>query len=271
MRTIVITGASDGIGAVAARELAGPDTHLVLAGRSESKLAKVVEQTGGTPVVGDFARFDDVRKVAEEINAAVDHIDVLMNNAGGTFTPRDLTPDGLEPNAQINHLSPFLLTHLLKDRLDAADGALVLNTSSIANLAGRIRLDDLGHRTPSQVVAYGTSKLMNIVFTRGIQQRWLGDGIVSAAVHPGPVASSFGRDSFAVGLLYRTPLKRIGTITPEQGAAPLVALAERGADPEINGVYFSRHTADGWERRQASDQATIDGLWERSLELTGLA
>jgi NAD(P)-dependent dehydrogenase (short-subunit alcohol dehydrogenase family) len=276
MRTIVITGASDGIGAVAARELAGPDTHLILAGRSEAKLAKVVEATGGTPVVGDFARFDDVRRVAEEINAAVDHIDVLMNNAGGTFAPKNLTPDGLEPNAQINHLSPFLLTHLLKDRLDAAQGgALVLNTSSIANLAGRIRLDDLGHRTPSQVVAYGTSKLMNIVFSRGIQQRWSsgpsGAGIVSAAVHPGPVASSFGRDSFAVGLLYRTPLKRFGTITVDQGATPLVALAERGADPEINGVYFSRHTAHGWERGQASDQATIDGLWERSSEITGLA
>src|SRR6478735_6570053 len=261
-RVIVITGASDGIGAVAARRLAASGARLILAGRSECKLAAVVTETGGTPVVADFARFADVRSLAERVRSETDRIDVLMNNAGGTFSPRHVTPDGFEPNAQINHLSPFLLTHLLQDRLEAASGALVLNTSSIANLLGRIHLDDLGHRTAPQAVAYGTSKLMNIVFTRGIQQRWNDAGIVSAAVHPGPVATSFGRDSALVGLLYRTPLKRVGTITPEQGAAPLVALAERGADPELNGVYFSRHTPHGRERAQAHDPQVVDGLWQ---------
>ena len=127
---------------------------------------------------------------------------MLMNNAGGTFAPRKPTPDGHEPNFQINHLAPFLLTNLLRPRLAAAGSSLVVNTSSIGNLMGRIVLDDLDyeHRRAIEFPAYGTGKLMNIVFTRGITQRWSQDGVVSVAVHPGPVGSSFGRDSWLVGL-----------------------------------------------------------------------
>jgi NAD(P)-dependent dehydrogenase (short-subunit alcohol dehydrogenase family) len=147
-----------------------------------------------------------------------------------------------------------------------------MNTSSIGNLAGKIVLDDLDyeHRRAIELRAYGTGKLMNIVFTRGISQRWSDDGIVSVAVHPGPVGSSFGRDSWLVGLAYRSPLKRFATISVADGALPLIALAERGADPAIDGRYFSRFTADGRENKQASDQSVIDGLWERSAALVGL-
>ncbi len=132
-------------------------------------------------------------------------------------------------------------------------------------------LDREHRRLEVELVAYGTGKLMNIVFTRGITQRWSDDGVVSVAVHPGPVGSSFGRDSWFVGLLYRSPLKRFGTISVPDGAAPLIALAERGPDPELNGRYFSRFDPNGRERRQAHDQSVIDGLWERSVALVGLA
>ena len=177
-----------------------------------------------------------------------------------------------EPNFQVNHLAPFLLTTLLRPRLAAADGALVVNTSSAGNLIGKVVLDDLDyeHRKARELAAYGTGKLMNILFTRGIAQRWSADGIVSVAVHPGPVGTSFGRDSRVVGLLYRTPLKRWATISVADGAAPLVALAERGADPAIDGRYYSRFTADGRENKQASDQGLVDGLWERSEALVAL-
>ncbi|OHV02498.1 SDR family NAD(P)-dependent oxidoreductase [Mycobacterium talmoniae] len=270
--TIVITGASDGIGAVAARALAGPEVDLVVVGRSARKLAPVAADTGATALTADFARLDEVRSLARRIREHVGKIDILMNNAGGTFAPRLRTADGHEPNFQINHLAPFLLTNLLRDRLVAAHGALVLNTSSIGNLFGRIDLDDLDYRRrhPFEMRAYGSSKLMNILFTRGIARRWVGDGIVSAAVHPGPVATSFGRDSRFVGLLYRTPLRHLAAITPEQGAAPLIELARRGADPAINGVYFSRHRAHGPENRQAHDPRLIDGLWALSADLVGL-
>jgi len=110
---------------------------------------------------------------------------------------------------------------------------------------GKIDLDDLD----------GTGKLMNIVFTRGITQRWSDDGVASVAVQPGPVGSSFGRDSWFVGLIYRSPL---------------IALAERGPDPEINGRYFSRFNANGRDNTQARDQSIIDGLWEPSAALVGL-
>ncbi|WP_262347686.1 Rossmann-fold NAD(P)-binding domain-containing protein [Nocardioides dongxiaopingii] len=112
---------------------------------------------------------------------------------------------------------------------------------------------------------------MNILFTRGASQRWAADGIVSVAVHPGPVGSSFGRDSWFVGLVYRSPLRRLATISVPDGAAPLVALAERGPDPQLDGAYFSRFDPHGRENKQARDQSVIDGLWERSAALVGLA
>ena len=271
-RTVLVTGASDGIGAETARVLAAKGATVHVTGRSADKLRPVAEAVGTEPLVADFSRLDDVRRLAEQVQARVGSIDVLMNNAGGTFVPSKRTADGHEPNFQVNHLAPFLLTNLLRPQLAAAGKALVVNTSSIANLGGKIVLDDLDYerRRAIEFQAYGTGKLMNILFTRGIAQRWDGDGIVSVAVHPGPAGTSFGRDSWFVGLLYRTPLKRLGTISVADGAAPLIALAERGPDPEVNGRYFSRFKADGRENKQARDQALVDGLWERSSELVGL-
>ena len=272
-RTVLVTGASDGIGAEAARVLAERGATVHVTGRSLDKLRPVAEAVGTEPLVADFSRLDDVRRLAEQVTERVDTLDVLMNNAGGTFSPSRTTADGHEPNFQVNHLAPFLLTNLLHPKLAAAGRSLVVNTSSIGNLMGKIVLDDLDyeHRKAREFPAYGTGKRMNIVFTRGASDRWSGDGIVSVAVHPGPVGSSFGRDSRLVGLLYRTPLKRFATISVPEGAAPLVALAERGPDQELDGRYFSRFTPDGRENKQARDRAIIDGLWERSAALTGIA
>jgi NAD(P)-dependent dehydrogenase (short-subunit alcohol dehydrogenase family) len=272
-RTVLVTGASDGIGAETARVLAARGATVHVTGRSADKLRPVAEAVGTEPLVADFARLDDVRRLADQVAERVGSLDVLMNNAGGTFGPKKLTHDGHEPNFQINHLAPYLLTHLLRPQLAAAGASLVVNTSSIANLGGKIVLDDLDyeHRRTIEFRAYGTGKLMNILFTRGIAQRWSDDGVVSVAVHPGPVGSSFGRDSWLVGLAYRTPLKRFATITVADGAAPLIALAERGPDPEVDGRYFSRFDIDGRENKQARDQALIDGLWERSAALVGLS
>jgi NAD(P)-dependent dehydrogenase (short-subunit alcohol dehydrogenase family) len=271
-RTVLVTGASDGIGSEAARALAAKGATVHVTGRSADKLRPVAEAVGTEPLIADFSRLDDVRRLADQVGERVESLDVLMNNAGGTFAPSKKTHDGHEPNFQINHLAPFLLTHLLRHKLAAAGSSLVVNTSSIGNLMGRIVLDDLDyeHRRAVEFRAYGTGKLMNIVFTRGATQRWSEDGIVSVAVHPGPVGSSFGRDSWFVGLLYRSPLKRLATISVPDGAAPLIALVERGPDPEINGRYFSRFNPTGRENKQARDQSVIDGLWERSAALVGL-
>ena len=271
-RTVLVTGASDGIGAEAARALASRGATVHVTGRSADKLRPVAEAVGTEPLVADFSRLDDVRRLAEQVGERVERLDVLLNNAGGTFSPKHVTHDGHEPNFQVNHLAPFLLTNLLRPQLAAAGSSLVVNTSSIANLMGKVVLDDLDYerRRALEFPAYGTGKLMNIVFTRGISQRWSDDGIVSVAVHPGPVGSSFGRDSWLVGLLYRSPLKRLATISVPDGAAPLVMLAERGPDPDLDGRYFSRFNPRGLEHRQARDQQIIDGLWERSAALVEL-
>ena len=271
-RTVLVTGASDGIGAETARVLAAKGATVHVTGRSADKLRPVAEAVGTEPLIADFSRLDNVRRLADQVAERVETLDLLMNNAGGTFAPSRKTYDGHEPNFQVNHLAPFLLTNLLHPKLAAAGTSLVVNTSSIGNLMGKIVLDDLDyeHRRAIEFPAYGTGKLMNIVFTRGITQRWSHDGVVSVAVHPGPVGSSFGRDSWLVGLLYRSPLKRLATISVPDGAAPLIALAERGPDPEINGLYFSRFKANGRENKQARDPSIIDGLWERSAALVGL-
>jgi NAD(P)-dependent dehydrogenase (short-subunit alcohol dehydrogenase family) len=271
-RTVLVTGASDGIGAETARALAAKGATVHVTGRSADKLGPVAEAVGTEPLVADFSRLDDVRRLADQVGERVDKLDVLMNNAGGTFAPSKTTHDGHEPNFQVNHLAPYLLTHLLRRQLAEAGSSLVVNTSSIGNLMGKVVLDDLDYerRRALELRAYGTGKLMNILFTRGITQRWAEDGIVSVAVHPGPVGSSFGRDSWFIGLVYRSPIRRFATISVPDGAAPLIALAERGPDPEINGRYFDRFKADGRENRQAHDQALIDGLWERSAELVFL-
>ena len=272
-RTVLVTGASDGIGAEAARVLADRGATVLVTGRSAAKLQPVADAVGTEPLVADFSRLSDVCRLAAQVAERVDSIDVLLNNAGGTFKPSQRTHDGHEPNFQVNHLAPFLLTTMLRPQLAAAGSSLVVNVSSIGNLMGKVVLDDLDyeHRRAIEFPAYGTGKLMNIVFTRGIAQRWADDGIMSTAVHPGPVGSSFGRDSWFVGLLYRSPLKKLATISVPDGAAPLVALVERGADPEINGRYFSRFSIDGRENKQAHDQAVIDGLWERSEALVSVA
>jgi NAD(P)-dependent dehydrogenase (short-subunit alcohol dehydrogenase family) len=271
-RTVLVTGASDGIGAETAKVLAAEGATVLVTGRSADKLRPVAEAVGTEPLIADFSRLDDVRRLADQVNERVETLDVLMNNAGGTFAPSKRTHDGHEPNFQINHLSPFLLTNLLRPKLAAAGRSLVVNTSSVGNLMGKIVLDDLDyeHRRAIEFRAYGTGKLMNICFTRGIAQRWSGDGVVSVAVHPGPVGSSFGRDSWFVGLVYRSPLRRFATISVPEGAAPLISLVQRGPDPAIDGHYFSRFDDNGRESSQGHDQSVIDGLWERSAALLGL-
>jgi NAD(P)-dependent dehydrogenase (short-subunit alcohol dehydrogenase family) len=268
-KTIVITGASDGIGAVAARELKKQGANVIITGRNPEKTKRVAEEVGSPELIADFAEFDQVRRLAEEITALAPKIDVLANNAGGMFKVRNKTKDGHEPNFQINHLSPFLLTNLLKPLLLAGDERRVINTASMANNYGHVFMGHLDSHK-SENIAYGTGKLMNILFTRGIAQRWSDDGVVSVAVHPGPVGSSFGRDSFFVRIAYNNPISNRIMISNEQGATPIIDLVSREPGEAINGVFFMRHKANGHTNRQANSEKLQDELWEKSTELVGL-
>jgi len=272
-RTVVITGASAGIGAAAARQLRALGARLVVLGRSPQRTAAVAAETGALPIVADFSRLADVRRAAAEIADACPRIDVLMNNAGGLFPHLALTEDGNETTFQVNHLAPFLLTRLLLPRLAATKGSRVIVTSSVVNAIGRVDLTDLDRawRRYGQFGVYFDSKLANIMFARELARRTGPGGPTATAVHPGVVVSSFGRDTWYVHTLYR-PLRLVGARTPAGGARPLVALATR-PDPEtVNGAYLHRYTVRDrfFTGHQARDVELGRALWDYSTERVGL-
>jgi NAD(P)-dependent dehydrogenase (short-subunit alcohol dehydrogenase family) len=271
-RTIVITGASDGIGAASARTLARNGDRLVVVGRSEQKTKTIAGEIGADHFVADFSRLDDVRTLATGLLERYPRIDVLANNAGGIFGEQERTPDGFEKTLQVNHLAPFLLTNLLLARL-VESGASVINTSSVAaRLFGRIDLDDLqNERSFSANKAYGDSKLANILFARALHRRFGDTGLASAAFHPGVVRTSFARDTTsAMRFLYRTPLAKVFTTSPEKGSDTLVWLTDSHPHREWHsGEYYEKQRV-ARTNPQADDDLLIDGLWERSAEMVGI-
>lgn len=269
-KTVVITGASAGIGAAAARELRRLGAEVVPVGRSPAKAAAIGKELGVEPVVADFARLEDVRRAANELLARCPRIDVLVNNAGGIVWERRVTADGHEMQFQVNHLAPFLLTELLRERLVASAPARVVTTSSTAHRRGKVELDDLDSEARySAWAAYSNSKLMNVLFTRELARRLEGTGVTATCFHPGLIASDFGRGHWFAELLWKSPLPRFMK-KPEDGARTLVWLA---SSPEVEGrsggYYAERKLAE--VAPQGRDDAMARRLWERSAALVGVA
>jgi NAD(P)-dependent dehydrogenase (short-subunit alcohol dehydrogenase family) len=275
-RTIVITGASSGIGAVAAAELAAKGDRVVVVGRNPERTKAVAEKIGADFLLADFARFDDVRALGEALLERHDSIDVLLNNAGGLISKRTITPDGHSATLQSNYLSPYLLTRMLLPRLEAAaeaDGrARVISTSSVANRFGKLDLDDLDSATTpwrGGWRAYGRAKLAVVMFVRELARRESRSGVEAYSVHPGAVVTGFGGDS---------PVIRFGTAitggrwgaTPEVGAAPLLALAADAPVPAASGAYFDRLRPNGRVAAQARDASLQHELWNRTAAIVGL-
>lgn len=269
VRTIIITGASDGIGGAAARQLADTGARLILVGRSPEKTRAVAAETGSEHHVADFTRLDDVRELAAALLRDCDRIDVLANNAGGLFAGPTRTADGFEKTFQVNHLAPFLLTYLLRDRL-IASRASVVNTSSIgARLFGRLDLDDIqtwnGYR-PNR--AYGNAKLANILFTKGLHDR----GLSSVAFHPGNVATSFASDTDSYfRWVYHGVLSRF-LISPERGGANLAHfISGTPGATWTSGEYYNDRRMVGRTNRQASDRTIVAEHWNLSARLLDIA
>ena len=269
-KTIVITGASDGVGAAAARQLAGDGHHVVVVGRSPEKTAAVAEQTGGEYFLADFADLNQVRNLASELLQRYPRIDVLANNAGAIFgKERQVTKDGHEMTFQVNYLAPFLLTRLLTDRLLESRGTVV-NTSSVANrLFGHVGLDDLEQEKDYKPrKAYGDSKLEQILFTEEFDRRYRSHGATSTAFHPGTVASSFSSaPGSAMHVVYSTPLRHLFLTSTKKGARTLVFLAEGTPGTDYpTGKYFERCKV-ARPNRLAADGALALGLWNRSVAM----
>ena len=274
-KTIVLTGASDGIGAAAARRLAATPHRLILVGRSVEKTRAVAEETGAEWFTADFARLDDVRSLAAKIADAVGDqgIDVLANNAGGIFGDQTPTVDGFEKTMQVNHLAPFLLTNLLLPPLLRAQGS-VINTSSIAHrLFGHLDVDDLDNvRRFSPNKAYGDAKLANVLFAKSLHSRHHADGLSAVAFHPGTVQTSFASDSSSImRLLYRTPLKHLLLIGADKGGDTLRWFIEgTPGDTWLSGAYYDERRLTTRVNPQVHDAALAESLWQRSAELVGL-
>ena len=273
-RTIVITGASDGIGAMAARELQHDGHRVVIVGRSPQKTEAVAQAIGAEHFLADFARLDDVRKLAADLDAACPRIDVLANNAGGIFGERDKTADGFEKTFQVNHLAPFLLTSLLMEKLLASRASVIQTSSVAARLDGNLVLDDLDHdRDFTPQLAYGTAKLENILFTRELHRRYHGAGLSAAAFHPGIVATSFAADSRSLlKRFYTSRLARLFMASPEQGADQLVWLASTTPGVDwVSGTFYEKRRPARRINPQALDDDLARQLWERSEQLLGIA
>ena len=272
-RTVVVTGASSGIGAAAARRFAERGATVAVVGRSPERTAAVAEAIGGQAHLADYSRLDDVRRLAGELLDRYARIDVLANNAGGVFTSRKTTADGHEMTFQVNYLAPFLLTNLLLDRLaEAPEGARVVNTTSMAYRFGRLDLDDLDrtHRRYGGQRAYGPSKLAIVVFTRELARRTRGSGVTTSAFHPGFITTDIGRDGRTSSLLMNSPLSKAVMSSPDKGAEPLLHLATHPDAQAINGQYFHKLKPEAPKNKQATDPDLARRLWERSARLTGL-
>ncbi|WP_336641284.1 SDR family NAD(P)-dependent oxidoreductase [Microbacterium sp. USHLN272] len=274
-RTIVLTGASDGIGAAAARQLAATDHRLILVGRSPEKTKAVADDTGAEYFFADFARLDDVRELAAKLTDAVgaDGIHVLANNAGGIFGDRTPTVDGFEKTIQVNHLAPFLLTNLLMPTLLASKAA-VINTSSVGHrLFGHIDVEDLDNSKKfSANKAYGDAKLANVLFTKSLHTKFHPDGLSSVAFHPGTVQTNFASDSSSLmRLVYRSFLGRLLLTSTEEGGAILRWFIEGTPDETwFSGAYYDERTLSSKTNPQVDDPALAEALWQRSAELVGV-
>lgn len=272
-KTVVITGASSGIGAQAARRFHEAGAVVAVVGRSPQKTEAIARQIGARPHLVDYGRLDDVHRLAADLLAGYDRIDVLANNAAGMFTERTVSPDGHEMTFQVNHLAPFLLTNLLLPRLSAApEGARVINTASSTYRRGRLALDDLdGSRRRYRIQrAYAASKLATVLFTQELARHTRGTGITTFSFHPGAVATDIGRDSTLFRLFMKSPVGRVALSTPEQGAEPLLHLATITDPQAVNGGYFNRLKPEDPAPGQARDHDLARRLWDRSTELTGL-
>ncbi|OBF60946.1 short-chain dehydrogenase [Mycobacterium sp. 852002-50816_SCH5313054-b] len=268
-RTIVITGASDGLGAAAARRLRRGGANVVVVGRSHSKTAAVAAELDADYFVADFADLSAVRALADEIRARYPRIDVLANNAGGLFTKAQRTVDGHEMTFQVNYLAPFLLTTRLMDLLVDSRATVINTTSSSHKLLPRVKISDLEEtsgRRPSS--AYALTKLAIVLFTRELHRRYHPAGLSAATFHPGYVNSNFGEASgsrFLVFMKYHVPLVVRFTASVDEAADQLVWLASSvpGAD-WASGEYYSKGKI-ARANRAAYDPVLARELWDRTL------
>lgn len=273
----LVTGATSGVGLVTAQALAQQGAMVLLVARNPDRGAatvkRIVQETGNPNVdvvLADLSSQSQIRQLAAAVQRRCAHLDVLVNNAGALFTQRRLSADGIEMTLALNHLGYFLLTNLLLDRLKASASARIVNVASNAHMGGRINFADLqGQHRYGGWRAYAQSKLANLLFTYELARRLDHTEVTANAVHPGFVATGFGRNNRgAFAWLIR--LAQFAALSPEQGAQTLIYLA---SSPEVQGVtgkYFVKKRAVT-SSKASYDYSVARRLWDVSADFTGLA
>jgi retinol dehydrogenase 12 len=272
-KVCLITGATSGIGKAAALELARRGAHVVFVARDPGRRDALLEaliaaspRRRADALTADLSNLTEVEAVASAFKARFGRLDVLVNNAGAIFPTRELTVDGYEHTFALNHLSYFTLTQALHEVLVASAPARIVNVASRAHTRARMHFDDLQlQRGYSAWRAYGQSKLANVLFTRALARRLEGTAVTANALHPGVVATGFGRNR--PGLLnFLVKLASPLFVTAEQGADTLIWLA---SSPEVEGqrggYYVKRRRVE--PSRRARSEADAERLWTASEQL----
>jgi NAD(P)-dependent dehydrogenase (short-subunit alcohol dehydrogenase family) len=280
-RTVLITGGTGGIGKATAMGLAALGADLAITGRDRGRVDTAVHEiravAGGGRVdgfVADLSAQDEVRRLATEALQELARIDVLINNVGGYWSNRHLTTDGLERTFAVNHVGPFLLTALLRNRLEAGGPARVVTVSSNAHRQGRIDFDDLhGERSYSGARAYNQSKLANVLFTYELARRLAarpGSAVTANVLHPGVASTGFGAEDPGTVQRLLVPMLRRLMKSPTQGAVTSIHVASAPGLRQVTGRYF----VNARPRKSSAasyDRAAASRLWQVTADLTGLS
>ncbi|HJR37014.1 MAG TPA: SDR family oxidoreductase [Nocardioidaceae bacterium] len=275
-KTVLITGGTGGIGRATALGLATLGSRVAITGRDRSRAeeaAREIRAVHGVQVdvfVADLSSQAEVRRLADEACSRLPRIDVLVNNVGGYWHTRHVTADGLERTFATNHLAPFLLTHLLLDRLRQSAPARVVTVASHAHSTGRIDFDDLqGARSYSGATAYNQSKLANVMFTYELARSLRTTSVTANAVHPGVVSTSFGAEDPGRTQRLLVPLMRPFMKSPADGAATSVHVASAPGLEQVTGCYFARRRVKR-SSTGSHDESAARRLWLVSAGLVGL-
>jgi len=273
-KTIVITGATSGIGEVAALRLAERGGRIVFIARDKIRASATMEKlrrangaVEHAALLADLSLLSEMKRVAAEI-AEEPQIDVLINNAGALFSTRQETRDGLERTFALNHMSYFVITNMLLPRLKP--GARIVSTASGAHRRANLNFGDLQNRQGySGFAVYARSKLCNILFTRELARRIAGSGVTANCLHPGFVATRFGDQSGGLLALGVWAAKRLSAISQEEGAKTIIHLAASPDVVNINGEYFYKCEVDT-PSAAARNDGDAKRLWDVSTEISGV-
>ena len=271
-KTVVITGATGGIGKVTAQALSHMGAKVLVLARDAARGRDAMKSLSGECelYIGDLSSQEDLQRVCAEIRNKHERLDVLVNNAGAIFSERLESPEGIEMTIALNHMSYFILSNLLLEPLIKSGEGRIVNVSSAAHQMGYVDFTDFQYqeRRYNALRAYNDTKLMNVLFTYEMARRLKGRPVTCNCLHPGAVKTGFGKDAGGIlGKLFK--MFRPIMVTPEQGAKTGIYLATSPEVAEVSGKYFV-NSAPAKSSVRSYDEGLAARLWYTSKELTGL-